>query len=151
MLHYAFYFILSIRPPSTAAAYRESYRPSFLSDPAEASVCAVRGSHDSEDKHGAKGKNIPNRKEAKMGNSQSSILSLRVLQCYPLHIRYIRILLIFATYNTGQRIRSSFVSFHLSLAGLTRERKWYLRSESPPGELIIYHLRSLLSCLIMLF
>lgn len=95
MLHYAFYFILSIRPPSTAAAYRESYRPSFLSDPAEASVCAVRGSHDSEDKHGAKGKNIPNRKEAKMGNSQSYILSLRVLNV----IHYTFAIYVYSSYS----------------------------------------------------
>ena len=40
----------------------------------------LKGSHDSEAKHGAEGTNIPNRKEPKMGNSQSYILSLRVLQ-----------------------------------------------------------------------
>lgn len=81
------------------------------------------------------------------------VISYRFASFNVIHynIRYIRILLIFTTYNTEQRIRSSFLSFHLSLAGLTRQRKWYLRSESPPGELNIYHLRSLLSCLIMLF
>lgn len=64
MLHYASYSPSALHPSQQRTVSPPSF---FSSDPPEVNVCAVKGSHDSEGKHGAEGEKHPKQERTQDG------------------------------------------------------------------------------------